>query len=75
MGPANLCEKYGLENRQLLKGVACAMKFVNPEDAQAVELQDYIAKNGAGAAIEKYTSAKAGSHMYEVILEEYNKLA
>ena len=75
MGPANQCEEFGLENRQLLKGVACALKFVNPEDAQAVELQNFIAENGVGAAIVKYTGVEKDSRMYNVILEEYNKLA
>lgn len=74
MGPAYLCEQYGLENRHLLKGVACALKFTNPEDAQAVELRDYIAHNGVGAAICKYTGLKENSRMYNVILEEYAKL-
>lgn len=74
MGPAYQCEQYGLENRHLLKGVACALKFTNPEDVQAVELQNYIAKNGVGAAICKYTGLEENSRMYNVILEEYVKL-
>ncbi len=74
MGPAYQCEELGLENRHLLKGVACALKFTNPEDEQAVELQNYIAANGVGAAICKYTGLEENSRMYNVILEEYRKL-
>ncbi|MDO5547178.1 MAG: mannitol-1-phosphate 5-dehydrogenase [Eubacteriales bacterium] len=74
MGPAYQCEEFGLENRHLLKGVACALKFTNPEDEQAVELQNYIAENGVGAAISKYTGLEENSRMYHVILEEYSRL-
>ena len=74
MGPVYLCEEFGLENGNLLKGVACALKFTNPEDEQAVELQKYIAENGVGAAICKYTGLEENSRMYNVVLEEYRKL-
>ena len=74
MGPAYQCEEYGLENGHLLKGVACALRFRNPDDAQADELQAFIAENGVEAAICKYTGLEAGSRMFRVVLDEYNKL-
>lgn len=74
MGPAYQCEKNGLENRHLLRGIACALRYVNPEDEQAAELQEYIGKNGIEAAITAYTNAQPGSHIFNVILEEYKKL-
>ena len=73
MGPAYLCEEYGLKNTHLLKGAACAMLFQSPEDPQAVELQDFIAENGIEKAITKYTGAEPGSRMFSVIREEYGK--
>lgn len=36
MGPAIRCEELGLDNTYLLKGCACALKYVNEEDPQAV---------------------------------------
>lgn len=75
MGPANQCEAYGLENRHLLKGVACALKFYNQEDEQAVELQNYITEHGVGVAITKYTGLQKDSRMFRVIYEEYMKLS
>ena len=75
MGPANQCEEYGLDNFHLLKGVACALKFKADDDPQADELQKFIADNGVEAAIVKYTGVAEGSRMYNVILEEYKKLA
>ena len=74
MGPANNCEEYGLDNTFLLKGVACALKFKSEDDLQAKELQSYIEDNGVEAAIVKYTGVEKGSHMYNVILAEYEKL-
>lgn len=73
MGPANLCEKYGLENKWLLRGVACAMHFENEEDQQAVELQNYITKHGIEDAIVKYTGVEKNGRMFCEILEEYKK--
>lgn len=74
MGPAFLCEEYGLDNTYLLKGVACALKFKQEGDAQAEELQKFIAENGVEEAVIKYTGVKKDSHMYKVIIEEYKKL-
>ena len=74
MGPANLCEEYGLDNTYLLKGVACALKYKSEGDAQAEELQNFIKENGVEEAIVKYTGASKDSRIYNVILEEYNKI-
>ncbi len=74
MGPAYLCEEYGLKNTHLLRGAACAMRFQSQEDPQTVELQNFIAENGIQVAITKYTGAKPDSRVFQVILEEYGKL-
>lgn len=74
MGPACQCEKYGLENRHLLKGAAYALRFHNEADEQAVKLQAFIKEQGIEAAITKYTGAPADSRSFRVILEEYNRL-
>ena len=74
MGPANLCEEYGLDNTYLLKGVACALKYKSEGDSQAEELQNFIKENGVEEAIVKYTGAQKDSRIYNVILEEYNKI-
>lgn len=74
MGPAYQCERYGLDNRHLLRGVAYALRFHHKEDEQAMELQSFIRKHGIEAAITKYTSAEAGSRIFRVILEEYRRI-
>ena len=74
MGPANMCEKYGLDNSALLKGVAYALHFYNKDDAQAVELQNYIKENGVEAAVEKYVGLKPSYRMFKVIVDDYNAI-
>ncbi len=74
LGPAYLCETYGLPNKYLLKGAACALCFKNPDDKQAVEMQKYITQNGIEAAITKYTGVASNSRMFATILEEYKKI-
>lgn len=75
LGPARQCEAYGLDNSKLLKAIAYALKFENPDDEQAVELQEFIKNNGVEAAITKYTELQPEDRMYQVILDEYNKIA
>ena len=50
------------------------MFYKNEEDAQAVELQNYIKENGPEAAVVKYIGLKPEDRMTKVIVEEYNKL-
>ena len=74
MGPANMCEKYGLDNSALLKGFGYALHFYNKDDAQAVELQNYIKENGVEAAVEKYVGLKPSDRMFKVIVDDYNAI-
>ncbi|MDO5329062.1 MAG: mannitol-1-phosphate 5-dehydrogenase [Coriobacteriia bacterium] len=69
MGPAFMCEKYGLDNTHLLKGVACALKYKNDDDEQAVELQNYIKDNGIEKAISHFTGIDANSDMFKKVLD------
>ena len=72
MGPAIACEKLGLDNTWLLRSAAAALHYQNPEDAQAAELQDFIAKNGVTAAIIKYIGLSGEDRMTRRIAEEYD---
>lgn len=74
MGPANMCEKYGLDNSALLKGVAYALHFYNENDAQAIELQESIKENGLEKTIEKYVGLKPEDRMFKVIVKEYKAI-
>ena len=48
--------------------------FKSEGDIQAEELQNYIKNNGIESAIVKYTGVEKGSHMFNVILDEWNKI-
>lgn len=74
MGPAFQCEQLGLDNSHLLRAAAYALYYNDPNDAQAVELQNYIAENGIEAAITKYIGLNPDDRMLGVIVQEYNKL-
>ena len=74
MGPAIRCEELGLDNTCLLRGCACALKYVNDDDPQAVELQKYIAENGVEAAIIRYIGLKPEDRMTKAILREYDSI-
>ena len=74
MGPAIRCEELGLDTTYLLKGCACALKYVNEEDPQAVELQKVIAENGVEAAIAKNIGLKPEDRMTKVIIREYENI-
>ncbi|QLB18010.1 mannitol-1-phosphate 5-dehydrogenase [Mannheimia granulomatis] len=47
--------EYGLPHANLVKGVVMALNYRNEDDPQAVELADFLAKNGVEAAVKKYT--------------------
>ena len=74
MGPAIRCEELGLDNTCLLRGCACALKYVNDDDPQAVELQKYIAENGVEAAIIRYIGLKPEDRMTKAIVREYDSI-
>lgn len=75
LGPALQCEQYGLDNHLLLKAIACALKFQNPDDEQAVDLQNYIREHGVEDAITTFTGLEPDNRMFKVILDYYNQLA
>lgn len=75
MGPAIQCEELGLDNSYLLKGAACALAYKNEEDAQAVELQNYIKEHGVMGAIVNYIGLAPESRMAKVIAKEYEQIA
>lgn len=72
-GPCTQCEEKGLENANLLKGIAAAFLFYNPEDPQCEELREYIEKNGIENAIVNFTGIEKGSRMYQEILRNYKE--
>ncbi|MEN3087934.1 mannitol-1-phosphate 5-dehydrogenase [Lacticaseibacillus paracasei] len=71
IGPANECESFGLDNQYLLRGATCALLFHNPDDKQAVKVQQFIQTHGIEKAIAQYTKIQPNSAMFEKLLKAY----
>lgn len=74
MGPAFMASEYNLPNEHLLYGAAYALKYDNPDDEEAVEMQEYIYKNSIESAIEKFLGLKNDSEMFNIVLRYYNNI-
>lgn len=73
VGPCVQCEEKGLPNEYLLKGIAMVLLLDRSDDAEAVELQDYIGKNSVAQAVEHYTGIKSESKMHKAIMGYYQE--
>lgn len=71
--PAIECEKYGLANDLILKGIAAAFLYDVEGDEQAAEIKAYVEENGIEKAVTHYTGIGAGSRIYDEILKDYNE--
>lgn len=74
MGPAYIASEYGLSNDHLLYGAAYAFKYDDADDEEAVELQEYIKKNGIENTIEKISGLQKDSNMFNKVLDYYKTI-
>lgn len=74
VGPCVQCAERGLENEYLLKGIAMILLLDRDDDAEAVELQQYIQNNGVEEAIEHYTGIAKNTAMQRSILKYYEEM-
>ena len=74
IGPAALCEEYGVDNTYLCKGTAAAFLFDSPEDTESVEIQNYIKENGIEKAVPHYTGLDSESKTAKQIIISYYDL-
>lgn len=65
--PLNGMLEYGTSHQATVKAIAAALKYQNSEDPQAVELQDFIAKNGVEAAIKNYCQLDNQAVIEEIV--------
>ncbi|MGG5318450.1 mannitol-1-phosphate 5-dehydrogenase [Enterococcus sp. AZ072] len=71
VAPAVQLAEKGLANDALAKCIAALLKFENPADEQAVELQQEIQANGIEAALSKFSKIEKDTPLFQKILEEY----
>lgn len=59
--------EYGLPHENLVNGVVMALQYRNDEDPQAVELAEFIRKNGVKEAVKHYTGLTDENVIAEVV--------
>lgn len=67
VGPVTYCETHGLPNTHLVDGIALALLYDDPDDAQSVELQRLITDQGLPGALAEVSGIPAGSELSEKI--------
>ncbi|MBL1377530.1 mannitol-1-phosphate 5-dehydrogenase [Zobellella iuensis] len=67
--------EYGIDNANLLKGIAAAFCYRNQDDPQAVELQQRLATEGLKATLAHYTGLDAASVVAGQIEQRYRELS
>jgi len=71
LSPLTGAAELGLPHGNLVKGVAAALHYDFPEDAQSVELQGMIARDGIAQAIPEVTGLDAGNSLVQEIEAAY----
>ena len=70
--PTKTAQSYGLLVDNLVKGIAAALRFQNPEDPQAVEIQNMVKELGIEAAAAKILALDQAT--VDKVVAEYAKL-
>ncbi|MDJ1653668.1 mannitol dehydrogenase [Raoultella sp. Ech2A] len=72
--PCVQCEAAGLPADYLVKGVAAAMHYFDPQDEQSILLQKYIAEHNASQAITHFTGVQQNTQLHDAVLFQYAAL-
>lgn len=75
VGPATYCEEHGLPNDHLVTGIALALLYRDPNDAQAVQLQERITQDGIPATLQEVAGIHADSDLSRRIGQRVDELA
>jgi len=73
VGPCVQCEERGLKNDYLMKGIAMVLLLNRDDDAEAVELQEYIKQHGIEEAVSHYTGIKKDGRLMKTVLRYYDE--
>ena len=74
IAPMMHCAEYGIATPHYYTGVATALLYHNPEDAQSVEIHNLVAEHGVCKALELISEVPADSIQAKSIEAEYNRL-
>ncbi|MBT9431987.1 mannitol dehydrogenase [Candidatus Sodalis endolongispinus] len=70
-GPCLQCEEKGLPNDLLIKGIAAALRYNDPDDEQSVILHRFIADHDISRAISHFTGIQESSDLHNKIMKSY----
>lgn len=71
--PTMTARQYGFATPNLVKGIAAALKYDNPEDPQSVQLQQAIAELGAAKALAQFSGLSEDDALIQEVLAEYGR--
>lgn len=72
--PATQLLKMGKIPYNLAKVISYILKYLNTEDAESIELNDYLREYGVSRTLEKYSGLEKDSILIELIEENYYEL-
>jgi len=75
VGPTLMCKEFGLEHKNLEKGIAAALCYENREDPQCKEMHAIIEKGGVEKVVEDVAGFEKGSPESKDIMEAYEKMS
>jgi mannitol-1-phosphate 5-dehydrogenase len=75
VGAALLATEYGIRPENLVRGIVSALRYDNPEDPQALKLQEVLKNDGLEQVLGKVCELESGNALYRLILDEVPKSA
>ncbi len=73
VGAANLCLKHDIEPVALARVLAAALRYDNPADASAVELQRQLREQGFETFVSGYCKIPVGSTLFMLVEKEMSR--
>ena len=73
VGSALLALEYGQRPDMLVRGIVAALRYDNPEDPKAVELQNRLTREGVDAVLEGVCGLSKAEPLAEMIREGYEE--
>lgn len=73
IGPAKLAYRYGIEPINLIKGAAAALRFVQKDDSQSIELQKLINEAGITHALDTVAQLRPWNPISRLVQDEVSR--
>ncbi|MCI8292923.1 MAG: hypothetical protein HFH53_05230 [Hespellia sp.] len=74
IGPALMCYEQGIVPENIAIGIAYGFKFYNPNDAESIELNDYLKENGLEKAMVHFCGLPEEHDLIKLVRKYYDKI-